>query len=160
MSNLDLSKTAPASSSDEEKVVVPLVGEEMAVTKETRETGRVRVTTVTRQHEELVDELLARQHVEVERVAVDRPVESIPPVREEEDLIVVPIVEEVLVVERRLILKEEVRVRRLRSTERHQESVTLRKQEAVVTRLPADTPTGKANSISKDQPEDHIQEKK
>ena len=160
MSNLDLSKTVPTSSKDDEKLVVPLLGEEMAVTKEMRETGRVRVTTVTRQREELVDELLAREQVEVERVAVDRPIEAMPPVREEDGLIVVPIVEEVLVVERRLVLKEEVRIRRMRSTERHQERVTLRKQEAVVTRLPADTPTGKANVISKDQSEVHTQEKK
>jgi uncharacterized protein (TIGR02271 family) len=160
MSNLDLSKAVPATSDDEGRVVVPLLSEEVAVTKEKRETGRVRVTTVTREREELVDELLARERVEVERVAVEKPVEAIPPVREEGDTIVIPIVEEVLVVERRLVLKEEVRVRRMRSTERHQERVTLRKQEATVTRLPADTPTGEANSISKDQSQDHTQEKK
>jgi stress response protein YsnF len=53
---------------------------------------------------------------------------------------VIPIVEEVLVVERRLFLKEEVRVRRVLSTQRHQESVTLRHNEAVVTRIPVETP--------------------
>jgi uncharacterized protein (TIGR02271 family) len=53
---------------------------------------------------------------------------------------VIPIVEEVLVIERRLLLKEVVRVRRVRSTERHQESVTLRHHEAVVTRLPVEPP--------------------
>jgi stress response protein YsnF len=63
-----------------------------------------------------------------------------PAIREEGDTIVIPIVEEVLVVERRLFLKEEVRVRRVSSTERHQESVTLRHHEAVVTRLPAEPP--------------------
>jgi uncharacterized protein (TIGR02271 family) len=160
MSNLDLSKTVPATSDDEGRVVVPLLSEELAVSKEKHETGRVRVTTVTREREELVDELLAREQVEVERVAVGKPVEAIPAVREEGDTIVVPIVEEALVVERRLILKEEVRLRRMRSTERHQERVTLRKQEAVVTRLPADTPAENANLISKDRPEDHTQEKK
>jgi uncharacterized protein (TIGR02271 family) len=160
MSNAELSKSVSATSDDEDRIVVPLVSEELAVTKETRQTGRVRVTTVTRQREELVDELLAREQVEVERVAVGKPVEAIPAVREEGDTIVVPIVEEILVVERRLILKEEVRLRRMRSTERHQERVTLRKQEAVVTRLPADTPTGEAKVVSKDRSEDHTQEKK
>lgn len=157
MSNLDLSKTVPATPDDEGRVVVPLVAEEVAVTKEKRETGRVRVTTVTRQREELVDEMLAREQVEVERVAVGKPVAAIPAIREEGDTIVIPIVEEVLVLERRLILKEEVRLRRMRSTERHQERITLRKQEAVVTRLPADTPTGDENSVSK---EENTQEKK
>lgn len=160
MSNPDLSKTVPPASDDKGRVVVPLLSEELSVTKEKRETGRVRVTTVTRQREELVDELLAREQVEVERVAIGKPIDIIPSIREDGDTIVVPIVEEVLVVERRLVLKEEVRVRRTRSTERHQERVTLRKQEAMVTRFPAETSTGEANLISKDQPEDHTEEKK
>lgn len=160
MSNLDRSKTVPAISDDEGRVVLPLVNEELAVTKQNRETGRVRVTTVTRQREELVDEPLAREQVEVERVAVGKPVDAVPSIREEGDTIVVPIVEEALVVERRLILKEEVRLRRTRSTERHQERVTLRKQEAVVTRLPADTPAGEANVIPINRSEDNTQEKK
>ena len=40
-----------------------------------------------------------------------------PTIREEGDTIVIPIVEEMLVIERRLLLKEEVRVRRVRSME-------------------------------------------
>jgi stress response protein YsnF len=82
----------------------------------------------------------AREAVEIERTAIGRPVEAMPAVREEGDTIVVPIVEEVLVVERRLMLKEEVRIRRVRSTQRHQERVTLRHQEAVVTRVRAEQP--------------------
>jgi hypothetical protein len=38
-------------------------------------------------------------------------------------------------------LKEEVRIRRVKGTERYQERVTLRKQEAVVNRLPIDETT-------------------
>jgi len=68
-----------------------------------------------------------------------------PAVREEGDTIIVPIVEEVLVIERRLFLKEEVRIRRVRSTERHQESVIIRHQEAVVTRLPVEAPAPEAS---------------
>jgi stress response protein YsnF len=59
-------------------------------------------------------------------------------VREEGDTIIIPIVEEVLTIERRLVLKEEVRIRRIRETERYQERVTLRKQQAVVNRLPVE----------------------
>jgi hypothetical protein len=45
------------------------------------------------------------------------------------------VVEEIVVVERRLILKEEIHIRRLHVSERHQEAVILRKQEAVITRI-------------------------
>jgi uncharacterized protein (TIGR02271 family) len=160
MSDSESLKKVSAISDDEGRVVVPLLNEELVITKEKRNTGRVRVTTVTRQREELVDELLTRDEVEVDRVAVGQPIESIPSVREEGDTIVVPVVEEVLIVERRLVLKEELRIRRVRSTERHQERVTLRKQEAMVSRIPAESQTGRTNLISKDQSEDHTQEKK
>ena len=104
------------------------------------ETGRVQVARVTHEREQLIDELLAHETVEIDRIPIGQQVATMPAIKEEGDTIVIPIVEEVLVIERRLLLKEEVRVRRVRSTERHQESVTLRHHEAVVTRLPAETP--------------------
>ena len=119
---------------------LPLLAEEVAVSKQVVETGRVQVARVTHEREQLIDELLARETVEINRTRIGQHVDAMPPVREEGDTVVIPIVEEVLVVERRLFLKEEVRIRRVRSTERHQESVTLRHQEAVVTRLPVETP--------------------
>ena len=48
-----------------------------------------------------------------------------------------PVVEEVVVVERKLLLREEVHIRRVRATKQHVETVQLRQQEAVVTRTPA-----------------------
>jgi uncharacterized protein (TIGR02271 family) len=119
---------------------ISLAAEELAVAKQSVETGRVQVARVTHEREELIDELLAREKVEVSRKPIGRHVDAMPAVREEGDVIVIPIVEEVLVVERRLVLKEEVRIRRVRKIERHQESVTLRYQEAVVTRLPVEAP--------------------
>jgi stress response protein YsnF len=56
--------------------------------------------------------------------------------RETEDTIVIPVVEEIVVVERRLILKEEIHVRKTRRVERKSEQVTLRTQQAEVLRLP------------------------
>jgi uncharacterized protein (TIGR02271 family) len=124
------------------ETVIPLLAEEVAVAKKVIETGRVRVARVTHEREQLIDELLAHQTAEIERVRIGQQVDTMPAVREEGDTIVIPIVEEVLVIERRLFLKEEVRVRRVRSTERHQETVTVRHHEAVVTRLPVETPAG------------------
>ena len=122
------------------ETVIPLLAEEVTVAKQTVETGRVQVARITHEREQLIDELLAHQTVEIERVAIGQHVDAMPTIREEGDTIVIPIVEEVLVIERRLLLKEEVRVQRVRSMERHQESVTLRHHEAVVTRLPVELP--------------------
>jgi uncharacterized protein (TIGR02271 family) len=122
------------------EAVLPLMAEELTVSRQVVETGRVQIARVTHEREQLIDEVLARETAEIERTPIGRQVDAMPAVREEGDTIVIPIVEEVLVVERRLFLKEEVRIRRARSTERHQETVTLRHQEAVVTRLPVEAP--------------------
>jgi uncharacterized protein (TIGR02271 family) len=128
----------PEASAAEEETI-KLLAEELSVGQRLVETGRVRVRVLTRETEELVDVPLARERVVVNRVAVGKPVEAIPAIREEGDTIIVPIVEEMLVVERRLMLKEELYLKRERTTERHQERVRLRHQEAVVTRIPSET---------------------
>jgi uncharacterized protein (TIGR02271 family) len=142
------------------ETVLPLLAEEVAVSKRIIETGRVQVARVTHEREQLIDELLAREAAEITRTPVGQHVDAMPAVREEGDTIVVPIVEEVLVVERRLFLKEEVRIRRVRSIERHQESVTLRHQEAVVTRLPVEPPAvGESPEGGGEKPQQFNQEK-
>ena len=121
---------------DDSQIVIPLLAEEVSVAKRQIVTGRVEVATLCRKREELVDELLKHEEVEIERTPIGKIVEQAPCIREDGDTIIIPVVEEVLVVERRLLLKEEVRVRRVRGAERHQERVTVRRQDVVVTRHP------------------------
>jgi stress response protein YsnF len=116
-----------------EKIVLPLHTEDVSVKRRAVERD-VRVRVQTTSHEQLVDEALTHEQVEIERVTVNRPIDAVPPVREEGDLTIIPLVEEVLVVERRLILKEEIHLRRVRTTTRHREAVTLRDEEVVIER--------------------------
>jgi uncharacterized protein (TIGR02271 family) len=134
------SRTEDQIPKDGPETVISLAAEEVAVAKQVVETGRVQIARVTHEREQLIDEMLARETAEIDRVPVGRQVDAMPGVRQEGDVTIIPIVEEMLVVERRLFLKEEVRIRRVRTTEKHQESVTLRYQEAVVTRLPVEAP--------------------
>jgi uncharacterized protein (TIGR02271 family) len=71
----------------------------------------------------------------VERVAVGRTLEAAPDISVEGDVTIIPAVREELVAERRLVLAEEVRMRRIRTTERHRETVDLLEQVAEDTRL-------------------------
>jgi uncharacterized protein (TIGR02271 family) len=140
------------------ETVIPLLAEEIAVSKRTVETGRVQVARITHEREQLIDEPLAHEAVEIDRTPINRQVDAMPAIREEGDTIVIPIVEEVLVIERRLLLKEEVRVRRVHSTERHQESVTLRHHEAVITRLPVEPPAAGEDPEASAKPQQSNQE--
>ena len=130
----------PGTDDETPDTLIPLAAEEVAVSKREVETGRVQVARVTHEREQLIDEMLAHETAEISRVRVGQQVDAIPAVREEGGIIIIPIVEEVLVVERRLFVKEEVRIRRVRTMEKHQESVTLRYQEAEVSRVPVEKP--------------------
>jgi stress response protein YsnF len=124
--------TAPLRSVEEQ--VIPVLAEQISVERRRVETGRVLATVTTQSYERVIKEDLVRDTVEVERVLIGRTVESIPSVREEGDTTIIPVVEEVLVIERRLILKEEVRLRRVRIRETHAATVVTRSQDVVVTR--------------------------
>lgn len=117
---------------------IPLVEEEVRLDKEERVTGRVRIRTVTDEDEEIVRATLDEEAVEVERVPIGRTVDVAPDIRTEGDVTIIPVVEEVLVVEKRLVLKEELHIRRHVSTENVEVPVTLRKQRAVVERIDPD----------------------
>jgi len=55
--------------------------------------------------EQLIDEELTQVRVEIERVPIDRAVDVVPPIRQEGDITIIPVVEEIVVVERRLVLR-------------------------------------------------------
>jgi stress response protein YsnF len=115
--------------------VVPIVEEELRVSKRQVVKGRVRVRTVVDTVEEVVRETLRSETVEVTRVPIDREVTEAPTVRTEGDVTIVPVLEEVLVVEKRLVLKEELHLRRKLETETFEQPVTLRKQRVEVERF-------------------------
>jgi uncharacterized protein (TIGR02271 family) len=116
-----------------------LLAEELSVGREAVETGRVRVSTQTHTREVAVDEDLLRESAEIETIPIGRQIFEMPSVRHEGETVIVPIVEEILHTERRLILKEEVRITRRKTTEQFHDRVTLRYQEAVVTRVQSAT---------------------
>jgi uncharacterized protein (TIGR02271 family) len=113
---------------------IPLQVEDISVSRREIKKANVQIALVTGTREQLIDEELTQVRVEIERVPIDRTVDVVPPIRQEGDITIIPVVEEIIVVERRLVLKEEVRVRRVSTKEQHQETVVLRQQEAVVTR--------------------------
>ena len=127
-----------AASSPVQETVIPVVREELEVGKRRVDTDSgVRVHKTVSKRQAVVDPPLSRDEVQVERVQVDRPVEGPVEVRYEGDTMIIPVLEEVLVVQKRLVLKEEIRVTRRRIETRSPQRVTLRSEEAVVERLEA-----------------------
>jgi uncharacterized protein (TIGR02271 family) len=121
------------SASRETVLTVPVIEEELHVQKRQVETGRTRITKTVHEREEVVDEPLLREVVAIERVPIQRLVEGPPPsVRYEGDTLVIPLLEEVMVVEKRVMLKEELHVRRQQTSVRDPQRVTLRSEEVTI----------------------------
>lgn len=114
--------------------VIALVEERVAIGKREVERGRVLIHVRVEEREELVEAALRQEDVTVERVPVGRPVETPPPVREEDGVLIVPVLEERLIVRTELFLKEELRIVRTSRSESFQQTVRLRAERAEVAR--------------------------
>lgn len=117
------------------EIVVPVVEEEVRVAKRPVQTGGVRVSTRIQEREETVDEPLLAQEVSVERVPVNRVVDEPQPVRYEGNTTIIPLMREELVLQRRLVVKEEVRITRKQTEIREPQQVILRSEEAIIERM-------------------------
>jgi len=107
---------------------IPVLAETARVEKRVVETGRAVIHKSVSERDEVVNALLARHDVSVERVPVDRVVSELPEARQEGDIWVIPVMEERLVIEKQLVLKEELRVRTTTRHEAVQQTVRLREE--------------------------------
>jgi len=119
------------------KLVIPVVAEEIKVGKRTVESGRVRVSKHVEVREHIIDQPLLKEEVDVQRVPINRPLQKPASIRTQGDVTIIPVMEEVLVVERRLVLKEELHVRRRQTQVRQPQRVMLRAERAEIKRLPS-----------------------
>lgn len=123
--DLEASRTNPRITEPGDGVTLPLVGEEAIA--HVREVSRGRV--VVDKHVEMVPHEaridVGTDRVDVERVAVNQEVDEPPSTRQEGDTLIVPVVEEVLVVTKRYRIIEEVHVHKYRDvqTETFQEDL-------------------------------------
>jgi uncharacterized protein (TIGR02271 family) len=115
--------------------VIPVIEEVAYLGKELVESGRVRVSKRVGEREELIDVPLRHEEITVERVSKGEQVASAPEIRQEGDVTIYPVLREEVVVEKRLILVEELHVRKKVVKTRHTESITLRSEEVEVKRV-------------------------
>ncbi|HZG51267.1 MAG TPA: YsnF/AvaK domain-containing protein [Pyrinomonadaceae bacterium] len=125
----------PNRTREEERIVMPVIAETLDVQKRKVQTGGVRVRKVVHEREEVVDEPLMREEVQVKRVPINRVVDAPVPVRHVGNTMIISLLEEVVVVEKRLMLKEELHITKGEVETYKPQRVTLRSEEAVVERV-------------------------
>ena len=100
------------------------------------ETGTVRPTTGVHARETLVDALRWHDSATITCVPMSRVVAGPVPVREDNGTTMMAVAEEVLVVEKRWMLREEMHIRKQRLETHQPQRITLRSEDVQVERVP------------------------
>ncbi len=124
----------PTSLSQQAVETIPVIAESLTVHKTVADAGGVRLQK--RVHEEVVtvDEPLLKQAVQLTRVPIGRDVDGPVAIRYEDNVTIIPVVEERLIIRRQLVLVEEIHIARTQHTDRAPQSVTVRREEVIVER--------------------------
>ena len=128
-------KDQQQSKQHEESFTLPVVEETVHVDKKTIETGKVKISKTVKVDTETVNLLRVQDDVEIERIAINEFVQTPPPpLRYEGDTIIIPVMQEVTITEKRLLLIEEVRITKRKVESKESQEVVLRKEEINVQR--------------------------
>ena len=122
----------------DELQVLPIIEERVVITRETVESGRVRLIKEVYEHNEVVNLMLQHDELDVEHVAVNQLLAdgaALPTSRHEGDTLIVPVLREVVVT--RVLLVEEIRVTKRQVTAPHTQTVPLRREQVRVERYSA-----------------------
>lgn len=125
---------------DEENLSVakiPVLEERLNIGIRQVETGTVQLHKKVISEEVTHDVLVTQEEVEVERVAINQYVEAAPATRYENDVTIIPVVKEVLVVQKKLMLVEELHITKKQVISTTTVKETLRKEEVEINRIDA-----------------------
>lgn len=120
---------------NEETKVIPVIEEFLKVDKKLVETGRIHIRKEIDKEEKQIEIPLINESYEVEKVKVKNQIfDQIPTIRDEGDVIVIPVIKEVAEIKIRYEVTEEIRLKKNKTTTTHKEKVTLKKEKVIVER--------------------------
>lgn len=111
---------------------VPLVEERLSVSTREIDLGEIDVHKTVESVEETWYEPVTHEEVEFERVRVRRNVAAPEQPREEGEWLIIPVMEEVIVVQKQLVVVEEIRIRKHPVTEQQEVRETVRRERVTV----------------------------
>jgi len=113
---------------DQSRLSVPIVEEKLNVSKRTVEFGALEIRKTVEEFHDSRRLPLSFDQLDVQHVEVNRPLNAPLEPRYEDDVLIIPVMEEVLVIEKRLMLKEEVRISKRQVVRAQQIDETLRRE--------------------------------
>ncbi|AVV39909.1 YsnF/AvaK domain-containing protein [Pantoea vagans] len=121
--------------------VLSLAEETVEVSKQRVIDGHVRVTRQVTEHQQQIALMLRQQTADIQRIPKSERLTEMPAIREENGVLIIPIVEEEVEIVRHLVLKEEWHIRTVVSEVETEQIVSLRRQQAHLTRIPYSEPS-------------------
>ncbi|RAU83468.1 hypothetical protein DP923_07315 [Pontibacter arcticus] len=115
-------------------MTIPVIEEQISIDKEVVESATVNISKNVREEEVLVDIPTTHEEVDVKRVQVNQYVDAVPGVRHEGETMIIPVVREVLVVEKKLMVVEEIHVTKQRIQSNETQRITVLKEEVQINR--------------------------
>jgi len=131
----DTNRQPEADQPDKDEIVIPVVEEELDASTRAVKTGSVRVDKHVEKRIRKVETPLIHEDVEIRRVPVNRVITEMPKMRRDRDSVVIPVVEEEVIVTKRLVLKEEIHLIKHRTSDRAVQEVELNRESAEIRRL-------------------------
>jgi uncharacterized protein (TIGR02271 family) len=129
--NNEINKANSAKKSD----VLPVIEEQIQIDKKVIQTGSVYIYKDVHEEEVTVDVPYSHDEIEIKRVPVNQFSEGTPPpIRYEGDNMIIPVLKEVLVVEKRIMIVEEVHVQKRKIEHQETQKITLRKEGVTINR--------------------------
>ena len=120
--------------------VIPVIAEQVVVSKRMVETGKVRISKKVSEEQTPVSIPLVHEEYDVERVPVNEVVDTPPAaMRQEGDVTIIPVLREVMVVLKRYEIVEEIRITKRKTESTNTQQVSLRKEEINIERSVSDT---------------------
>ncbi len=95
---------------DQGEIIIPVFAESLDVDTATVATGGVRVVKRMVTDQQVLDHHLRTENVDVKRIPMNKVVDGPLPIIQTEDLIIIPVMQEVLKIERQWVVTEEIHV--------------------------------------------------
>lgn len=121
-----------------EKIVLPVLEEEIVSIKQNKITCRVKIDIETIETEHLENVQLFHQTIEITHKPIGQIVETAPEIRQEGQTMIIPVIEEIAVIVKKLFLKEEIHIHQSQTSENKKISLSLKKQQVKIERNEVD----------------------
>lgn len=122
---------------DQGEIVIPVLAESLHVDTATASTGGVRVIKRIVTDQQMLDHHLRTENVEIKRIPMNKVVDGPQPTIQTDDLIIIPVVQEVLKIERQWVVTEEIHVSKSAKVIHVQEPIGVAHEVVTIERLDA-----------------------